>query len=129
MQAGTTTNFEVPGSTNTGFFGQNNTGLAVGYYVDASGLTHGLVYNSGNGSCSTVDDPSASPSTAPAFGVTGTTINGINDRGQLVGFFSDGTNVNGLLATATPEPASIAFMGLSALCGFGVCWKARRRNS
>ena len=30
-----------------------------------------------------------------AFGVSGTIINGINDRGDFVGFFSNGTKVNG----------------------------------
>lgn len=78
--------FEAPGSTNTGFFGLNNEGMAVGYYVDAAGLTHGLVYNTLTGSWYTVDDPNASSSTTPAFGVTGTTINGINDLGQLLTF-------------------------------------------
>jgi hypothetical protein len=31
--------------------------------------------------------------------VTGTTTNGINDAGDLVGFYSDGTKVHGFLAT------------------------------
>jgi len=33
-----------------------------------------------------------------AFGVDGTTVNLVNDKGQLVGFYSDGTNVNGMLS-------------------------------
>ena len=123
-----TTEFEVPGSTNTGFFGLNNNGLAVGFYVDAAGLTHGLVYNELTGSWSTVDDPNASSSTTPAFGVTGTTINGINDLGQLVGFYSDGTRVHGLLATPTPEPASLGFMGLGLALSFGAWRRLRRSN-
>ncbi len=122
----TTSYFEAPGSTNTGFFGLNNNGLAVGYYVDAAGLTHGLVFNVLTGSWSTVDDPNASSSTTPAFGVTGTTINGINDLGQLVGFYSDGTHVNGFVAS-TPEPASFGLMGLGAVFGLGF-WRRKQRK-
>ncbi len=125
LAGGKTTEFEVPGSTNTGFFGLNNNGLAVGYYFDVNGLSHGLIYNTANGSWSTVDDPNASANSA--FGVNGTTINGINDLGQLVGFYSDGTHVNGLLATATatPEPASLGLFGLSALAGLFVYRKRK----
>ena len=32
-----------------------------------------------------------------AFGVMGTFINGVNDRGDIVGPFSDGTKVNGFV--------------------------------
>ncbi|HEX4168226.1 MAG TPA: PEP-CTERM sorting domain-containing protein [Bryobacteraceae bacterium] len=120
----TFTEFEAPGSTNTGFFGLNNKGIAVGYYVDANGITNGLVYNVLTNAWSTVNDPNGSSS--PAFAVTGTTINGINDAGQLVGFFSDGTHVNGLLATPTPEPASFALMGVGALLGLGMYRKFKK---
>jgi uncharacterized protein (TIGR03382 family) len=57
--------------------------------------------------------------------VTGTTINGINDAGELVGFYSDGTNVNGLLATA-PEPGSF---GLCLAAAVLLAWKTRRRKA
>ena len=118
--------FEAPGSTNTGFFGLNNNGLVVGYYVDANGITNGLLYNTANGTWSTVNDPNGSSN--PAFDITGTTLNGINDAGQLVGFYSDGTNVNGLLATptATPEPASFALMGLGSLLALAVYRKTQK---
>ena len=45
----------------------------------------------------------AGSSQTPAFGVMGTFINGVNDRGDIVGFFSDGTKVNGFVNFA---PAS-----------------------
>jgi hypothetical protein len=114
---GTFTAFDFPGGTNTMFLGINNLGAIAGSYVDAGGLTHGLLYNPLTNTYETVDDPLAS-STA-AFGVTGTTINGINDNGQLVGFYSDGTNVNGFVATPSPEPGSLMLIsaGLIVLAG------------
>jgi hypothetical protein len=67
-------------------------------------LTNGLLYDSST-DYQTIDDPSASATSA--FGVDGTTINGINDSGDVVGFYSDGTNVDGFEATPTPEPESL----------------------
>jgi hypothetical protein len=59
-----------------------------------------------------------------AFDVTGTTINGINNAGQLVGFYSDGTNVNGFLATvaAIPEPSPVILV----VFGLGLVILGRR---
>jgi hypothetical protein len=94
------------------FLGLNNLGMVVGSFTDINDLTNGLVYNVNTNTWQTVDDPNASAT--PAFNVTGTTLNGINDKGQLVGFFSDGTNVNGMLATPTPEPASLVMVALGA---------------
>lgn len=108
--------------TNTSFFGLNNNGLVVGSFVNASG-TNGLVYNLVTNTWTTVNDPNAS--FTAAFNVNGTTINGINDAGDLVGFYSDGTHVNGMLATPTPEPASLGFMLFGALL-VGVSLKKRR---
>jgi hypothetical protein len=109
---GVFTSYDDPfgNGTNTTFLGVNNAGQVVGSFVDAAGVTNGLLFNSGTNSWLTVNDPNAS--TTPAFDVTGTTINGLNDNSQLVGFFSDGTNVNGFLATLTPEPPSIALLAL-----------------
>jgi hypothetical protein len=39
----------------------------------------------------------AGSSQQAAFGVKGTFINGINKAGAIVGFFSDGENVNGFV--------------------------------
>jgi hypothetical protein len=119
---GTFKSFDDPNANgNTTFLGLNNGGLAVGSYVDAAGVTNGLVYNLATNSWQTVDDPLASAN--PAFDVTGTTINGINDKGQLVGFFSDGANVNGFLATAVPEPGSL---GLFAIGAALLAWGTKR---
>lgn len=104
----------------------NNIGYAVGSYVDSFGVTHGLLYNINGNTWQTIDDPNQS--SVPAFDVTGTTINGINDLNQLVGFYSDGTNVNGFLATATPEPGSAALMTLASGLGVALAWVRRCRK-
>jgi hypothetical protein len=98
--------------TNTSFFGLNNNGLVVGSFVDANG-NNGFVYNVATRTWQTVNDPNQSFSAA--FGVSGTFINGINDQGDLVGFYSDGTHVNGMLATPTPEPASLGLLLLGGI--------------
>jgi hypothetical protein len=124
---GTFTSLDDPNANGvTMFLGLNNTGEVVGSYVDANGLTNGLVYNRISNTWQTVDDPFASAT--PAFDVTGTTINGVNDAGKLVGFYSDGANVDGFAATQTPEPASISLVSLGAALAF-VRWRKKRRGS
>jgi hypothetical protein len=120
---GVFTQIDVPGGTNTMVLGLNNKDQVVGSYVDGSGVTQGFVYDWATNSFQTISDPLASSN--PAFMVTGTTVNGINDWGQLVGFYSDGTNVNGFLATPTPEPASLGLLFAAALIFAGV----RRRST
>ncbi len=116
--------FDDPSANgNTMFLGLNNDGLVVGSYLDASGITNGLVYNLLSNSWQTVDDPLGS--SVSAFDVTGTTINGINDMGELVGFYSDGNDVNGLLA-AVPEPGSF---GLCLAAAVLLAWKTKRRKA
>ena len=83
-------------------------GEIVGDYTDSAGTMHGFVFI--GGVFSTVDDPS---------GVLGSTvINGVNDHGQLVGFYTDANdNVIGFVATPTPEPGTFALMGSGMLAG------------
>jgi hypothetical protein len=119
---GAFTQLDAPNGTDTMVLGLNNEGQYVGSYVDMNGETQGFVYNLGSNTWQTISDPNSSPN--PSFGVTGTTVNGINDAGDLVGFYSDGIDgVNGMLATPTPEPAGF---GLTLL-GIGLVLGVHRR--
>ncbi len=84
---------DVPGSSTTQAFGVNDGDVVVGGYQVGTGksaMMHGFVWAPGLG-FSNVDDPS---------GVGATTVNGINDHGRLVGFYTDSSgNTDGFLAT------------------------------
>jgi hypothetical protein len=90
---GQVTILSVPGSSMTQALGINDNDEVVGVYQAGSGssaMTHGFTWTPQRG-FQTVDDPN---------GVGATTINGVNDRGQLVGFYTDAQgNTDGLLAT------------------------------
>ena len=127
--AGTFTSYDDPNGTNTMFLGLNNNGQVVGSYVDGAGETQGLLFNIAGSTWQTISDPLSSAT--PAFDVTGTTVNGINDNGQLVGFYSDGANVNGFLANpvTVPEPASLGLMLLGAAFLAAVCLLTKSKST
>jgi len=95
LNAGTLTTIDFPGSSSfTQALGLNNEGFVVGIYQVVSGqntATHGFIYNSSNGHFRSLDEPK---------GLGTTTINGINDFNQIVGFYVDSNgNTDGFIGT------------------------------
>ena len=84
------TKASVPGATTTSAGGINNSGMSVGSYTDSAGNSHGFVYKEEAKSFQSVDDPD---------GVGTTVVNGINDKGDLVGFFDSAPIKSGFIAT------------------------------
>ena len=75
-------------------FGCNDNGAIVGSFTAIDGTVHGFVFD---GMTWHQYDAAGSSQTPTKFGVAGTTINGINNAGTVVGFFGDGENVNGFV--------------------------------
>ena len=132
----------VPGEPGATFvfsqiLGVNDSGIAVGYYGDSTTSQHGFLYNTITGNYMFLDDPAEQFSN----GVEVTQITGIDNSGEIAGFYSDSAGVfHGFVACPTgvsctvsgastvPEPGSIALasFGLSVLA-FS-CFR-RRRNT
>jgi hypothetical protein len=98
----------VPGEPGATFvfsqiLGVNDEGIAVGYYGDSTTSQHGFIYNTHTGQYTFLDDPSE------AFnnGVEVTQITGINDFGEITGFYSD---ANGVLHSFVATPTVLAFL-------------------
>jgi hypothetical protein len=84
--------------------GINDHGLAAGYYGDSPTSQHGYLYNTTTGSCSFPDDP------AEGFhnGVEVTQITGINNSGEIAGFYTDANGVaHSFVANPVPEPGCL----------------------
>ncbi len=81
---------DFPASTGTQALGLNNKGLVVGTYTDSAGNSHGFVYKESTKTFQSVDDPD---------GIGTTVVNGINDKGVLVGFFGTAPINSGFVAT------------------------------
>ena len=85
-------NLPVPGASSTMPLGVNDHDEVVGTYTVGTGssaVMHGFTWKPGHG-FTTVDDP---------HGIGTTTINGVNNAGDLVGFYVDAAgNTDGFLA-------------------------------
>lgn len=119
----------VPGEPGATFvfsqvLGVNDQGIAVGYYGDSTTSQHGFFYNTHTGRYSFLDDPSE------AFnnGVEVTQITGINDAGEISGFYSDANGVfHGFVATPVPEPGTLGLLTLGLAGASGYRWRRRIR--
>jgi hypothetical protein len=101
--------------------GDNDQGIAVGYYGDSTTSQHGYFYDTNTGKYTFLDNPDA------AFnnGVEITQITGINNSGEITGFYSDANGVfHGFIAVAIPEPSSMALLGIG-VSSFAI-WARRR---
>jgi hypothetical protein len=104
---GTFTQLAYPGASSTMALGISGTSEVVGVYTVGTGGNapmHGFTWTATSGFAS-VSDP---------FGPDTTTINGVNVRGDLVGFYTDtagnthgflATQVAGMTTTSTASPA------------------------
>lgn len=85
--------FSIPGASSTMAFGVNDHGAVVGTFMRGSGnnaKSFGFVWQPGRG-VRVVNDP---------LGRGATTLNGINNAGDLVGFYTDAKgNTDGLLVS------------------------------
>lgn len=114
---GVITDLAVPGASMTQPFGVNDHDEVVGAYqvgTGAAAATHGFTWTRRFGFI-TVDDPN---------GVGATTVNGVNNSGDVVGFYTDGAgNVDGMLAKPirvaatvrlTPQPVGTVALARSS---------------
>lgn len=94
--------------------GVNNQGLAVGFYMDSKGNSHGYLYNINTGKYSR--------ESLPIPGATNVTPTGINDPASVTGFYtnSKGKTVGFLLRKASPHLFVINFPGSKSTTPFGV---------
>jgi len=91
------------GASNVQALGVNNEDDVVGSYQDSTGATHGFLYDAQTKSYTTIDDTSNATKGSKAL----TVINGINDKGQLVGFYLNGQgHTDGLLITISGSASS-----------------------
>jgi hypothetical protein len=94
-QGGTFTSVNNPGTAITPpvfnqLLGVNDSNIAVGFYTDSGGITHGYTYNIAAVTFSAnIDDPAA---------VGNTTAAAINNSGEIAGFYTDaGGNFHGFI--------------------------------
>lgn len=112
--------FSDPNAVNGTFFEDiNSSGLISGEYDDASGHSHGFIFNSNTDVFTDLNVP----------GATDVSAFGINDAGQVVlnTFNSDGVATNYLYSPGgVPEPATWALM-LTGFFGLGSLLRRQRK--
>ncbi|MGA2131340.1 MAG: hypothetical protein ABSH50_03420 [Bryobacteraceae bacterium] len=120
---GVVTIFSVDSSTTTLCSGINDSGTAVGYYVDSSGVSHGFARTS-SGIITTIDAPGASttPGSAPCTGTTaGTIVIGINNAGSVSGHYWDTSyNEHGFIISSNGKFIPVNYPGAYQTSGGGL---------
>ena len=105
---GNFTTLDAPGATSTMLLGINNKGLIVGTDTDANGM-HGVIYNELTQHWTVLN----------AYNNTNfTTLNGVNDLGQIVGFYtklSGNGDTIGLLVNSPAPEMGRGVLGLALL--------------
>jgi len=94
---GTFTSIEYPNSYETYAYGINNAGVVVGYNTTNDGTHVGWLWQ--NGTFTSILPASANP------GPTG-----INNNGQIVGYYVPGGVVHGFIATPVNSPSKLQFV-------------------
>jgi hypothetical protein len=131
-----TNQFTLPADPNvanlvlTQFLGVNDNGLAVGYYQLPDGSQHGFLYNTTTRTYTYLDDPNAALS-----GVSITQITGVNDAGDISGFYVDAAtgSQRGFFAApaagTAPEPGTFGLLlgGLVTVVAAGRSWRRGRK--
>ncbi|HLJ91598.1 MAG TPA: hypothetical protein VKU02_00260 [Gemmataceae bacterium] len=110
---GTYTPLNLPGLAN----GINDTGDIVGTFPGANNQNHGFLYH--NGRSLTMDVP----------GALNTYADGINNAGQIAGYYVDAGGEHAFIATPTPEPSAIVLLALGTLGLIGYRWARYGRGS
>jgi hypothetical protein len=120
---GVVTIFAADGSTTTLCSAINDSGTAVGYYVDSSGVNHGFTRTS-SGTITTINAQGASttPGDAPCTGTTaGTIAIGINNAGYVSGhYFDTSYNEHGFIMTSSGKFIEINVPGAYQTSGGGL---------
>lgn len=113
--------------------GINDSGLAVGYYGDSTTSQHGFLYNTQTGTYTFLDDPSEGFKN----GVEVTQITGIDNAGEIAGFYTDANGIahsfvgcpagTACPITPAPEPGTLVILA-SGLVGLGMGGLGRARR-
>jgi hypothetical protein len=133
-----TSQFTFPADPNianlvlTQFLGINDHGLAVGYYQLPDGSQHGFLYNITTQAYTFLDDPNAA-----LTGVSITQITGVNNAGELAGFYVDAASglQRGFFATpaasGVPEPGTFGLLlgALAPILAAGRSLRRRRKSA
>ncbi len=114
----------VPNLVLTQFLGVNDEDVAVGYYQTNDGSQHGFLYNLDSHTYQFVDDPDAAKG-----GFSVTQITGINDAGEIAGFYLDAATglQRGFVASSVPEPGSMVLTGIGLTVVLGYARLFRRK--